>query len=79
MEQRERTTHGYSLREALHNWQWYGLWGLLFLNTSAGISIISQAAPMAQEITGVTAAVAAGMVGTISIANGAGRFSSSCF
>jgi OFA family oxalate/formate antiporter-like MFS transporter len=47
---------------------------MLFLNTSAGISIISQAAPMAQEITHVTAAVAAGMVGIISIANGAGRF-----
>jgi MFS transporter, OFA family, oxalate/formate antiporter len=29
---------------------------------------------MAQEITGVTAAVAAGMVGMISITNGAGRF-----
>jgi OFA family oxalate/formate antiporter-like MFS transporter len=29
---------------------------------------------MAQEITGVTAAVAAGLVGIISIANGAGRF-----
>jgi OFA family oxalate/formate antiporter-like MFS transporter len=50
------------------------LWALLFLNTSAGISIISQAAPMAQEITRVSAAVAAGMVGIISIANGAGRF-----
>jgi OFA family oxalate/formate antiporter-like MFS transporter len=50
------------------------LWALLFLNTSAGISIISQAAPMAQEITKVGAAVAAGMVGIVSIANGAGRF-----
>jgi OFA family oxalate/formate antiporter-like MFS transporter len=58
----------------MRTWQWYALWALLFLNTSAGISIISQAAPMAQEITGVTAAVAAGLVGIISIANGAGRF-----
>jgi OFA family oxalate/formate antiporter-like MFS transporter len=47
---------------------------ILFLNVSAGISIISQAAPMTQEISGVNAAVAAGMVGIISIANGAGRF-----
>jgi OFA family oxalate/formate antiporter-like MFS transporter len=46
----------------------------LFLNTCAGISIISQAAPMAQEITGVSATVAAGLVGIISIANGSGRF-----
>jgi OFA family oxalate/formate antiporter-like MFS transporter len=52
-------------------WQWYALWALLFLNTSAGIAIISQAAPMAQEITGATAA---GLVGLISIANCAGRF-----
>jgi OFA family oxalate/formate antiporter-like MFS transporter len=47
---------------------------LLFLNTTAGISIISQAAPMTQEITGVSAGVAAGLVGIISIANGTGRF-----
>lgn len=73
-QQKQRTTTTYTLPEALRTWQWYGLWALLFLNTSAGISIISQAAPMAQEITGVTAAVAAGLVGIISIANGAGRF-----
>jgi OFA family oxalate/formate antiporter-like MFS transporter len=71
---KQRTARDYTLAEALKKWQWYALWAMLFLNTSAGISIISQAAPMAQEITHVTAAVAAGMVGIISIANGAGRF-----
>ncbi len=64
----------YTLRQAVATWQWYALWAVLFLNVSAGISIISQASPMAQEITGVNAAVAATMVGIISIANGAGRF-----
>ena len=64
----------FTLQQALSTWQWYALWLSLFLNTTAGISIISQASPMAQEITHVTAAVAAGMVGVISIANGAGRF-----
>jgi OFA family oxalate/formate antiporter-like MFS transporter len=64
----------YSLGEALRTWQWYALWVMLFLNVCAGISIISQAAPMAQEITGATVAAAAAMVGIISIANGAGRF-----
>ncbi len=64
----------FELKEALGTWQWYALWLSLFLNTTAGISIISQASPMAQEITHVTAGVAAGMVGLISIANGAGRF-----
>lgn len=63
----------YTLERALRSWQWYGLWTLLFLNTTAGIAIISQAAPMAQEITNVSAAVAAATVGLISIANGVGR------
>jgi len=73
-QRKQRSNKDFTLREALGTWQWYALWALLFLNTTAGISIISQAAPMAQEITAVTAAVAAGMVGIISIANGAGRF-----
>ncbi len=62
------------LGEALRTWQWYALWAMLFLNTMAGISIISQAAPMAQEIAKTSAATAAGLVGIISIANAAGRF-----
>lgn len=74
IQQKQRSTKTYTLAEAMRTWQWYALWALLFLNTSAGISIISQAAPMAQEITGMTAAVAAGLVGIISIANGSGRF-----
>jgi len=65
---------GCTLREALGHWQWYALWAVLFLNVTAGISIISQASPMAQEITGVNAVIAATMVGIISLANGAGRF-----
>jgi len=73
-QQRQRAERDFTLGEAVRRWQWYGLWALLFLNTSAGISIISQAAPMAQEITGVTAATAATLVGIISIANGSGRF-----
>jgi OFA family oxalate/formate antiporter-like MFS transporter len=64
----------FALHQALRTWQWYGLWVTLFLNTVAGIAIISQAAPMAQEISHAGAASAAGLVGIISIANGAGRF-----
>jgi OFA family oxalate/formate antiporter-like MFS transporter len=64
----------YTLQEALASWQWYGLWALLFLNTTAGIAIISQAAPMAEETTHVSAATAAGLVGAIAVANGLGRF-----
>lgn len=73
-QQKQRSAKTYTLPEAMRTWQWYALWALLFLNTTAGISIISQAAPMTQEITGRSAAVAAGLVGIISIANGAGRF-----
>jgi OFA family oxalate/formate antiporter-like MFS transporter len=72
--QAARGARNYTLAEALHTWQWYALWVLLFLNVTAGIAIISQAAPMAQEISGVSATTAAGMVGIISIANGSGRF-----
>jgi len=63
----------FTLQQALGTWQWYALWLTLFLNTTAGIAIISQASPMAQEISSVSAATAAGMVGLISIANGSGR------
>jgi OFA family oxalate/formate antiporter-like MFS transporter len=63
-----------SLRQALGTWQWYGLWLTLFLNTTAGIAVISQASPMAQEMSHVSAVAAAGLVGIISIANGSGRF-----
>ncbi len=71
--QKQLATRDYTLQQALSTWQWYALWAILFLNVTAGISIISQAAPMAGEISGVPPIVAAGMVGIISIANGAGR------
>jgi OFA family oxalate/formate antiporter-like MFS transporter len=73
MRQRTRVAGDLTLAEALRSWQWYALWIILFLNTTAGISIISQAAPMGQEIAHATAAAAAGLVGIISIANGSGR------
>jgi OFA family oxalate/formate antiporter-like MFS transporter len=73
-QQQDTSDKDYTLGESLKTWQWYGLWAILFLNTSAGISIISQAAPMAQETIHVSAVTAASLVGIISIANGAGRF-----
>lgn len=72
-QQQQRAVRSYTLQEAMRSWQWYGLWTLLFLNTTAGIAVISQAAPMVQEITNISAARAASVVGIISIANGAGR------
>ena len=72
-QQQQRAARSYTLVEALRSWRWYGLWMLLFLNTTAGIAVISQAAPMFQEITHISAARAASVVGLVSIANGAGR------
>jgi MFS transporter, OFA family, oxalate/formate antiporter len=69
----QKTTRDFTLGEAVKTWQWWALWLLLFLNTSAGISIISQEAPMFQEFTKATAIVAAGMVGIVSIGNALGR------
>jgi OFA family oxalate/formate antiporter-like MFS transporter len=68
-----RSAKDYSLGEALRTGQWWALWLLLFLNTSAGISIISQESPLFQELAGVSAVVAAGMVGIVSIGNAFGR------
>ncbi|HZE71107.1 MAG TPA: OFA family MFS transporter [Pyrinomonadaceae bacterium] len=69
----QRAGGDHSLGEALKTWQWYALWLLLFLNTFAGISIISQEAPIFQELVGVSAVVAASMVGVASIGNAFGR------
>jgi MFS transporter, OFA family, oxalate/formate antiporter len=69
----QRAMADYTLAGALKTWQWWALWALLFLNTSAGISIISQESPMFQEIARVSAVVAAGMIGIASIGNAFGR------
>lgn len=68
------TAVNFGLGDALKTWQWYALWALLFLNVTAGIAIIAEAAPMAQEIAGVSAIVGAGLVSIISIGNAIGRF-----
>jgi MFS transporter, OFA family, oxalate/formate antiporter len=69
----QRARRDYTLGQALGTWQWWALWLLLFLNTSAGISVISQEAPLFQELARVSAVVAAGMVGIASLGNAAGR------
>jgi len=69
----QRAAADYTLGQALGSWQYWALWLLLFLNTSLGISLISQEAPIFQDLTKVTAVVAAGMVGVVSIGNAFGR------
>jgi OFA family oxalate/formate antiporter-like MFS transporter len=70
----DRSGRDYEFREAVRTPQWYALWAMLFLNVTAGIALISEASPMAEEIGGATAAQAATMVSVIAIFNGAGRF-----
>jgi MFS transporter, OFA family, oxalate/formate antiporter len=70
---KQRAAMDYTLGGALATWQWWALWLLLFLNTTAGIALISQESPIFQKLSGATPAIAAGMVGIVSIGNAAGR------
>jgi OFA family oxalate/formate antiporter-like MFS transporter len=69
----QRSSRDYTLGEALRTSQWWALWLLLFLNTCAGISVISQESPLFQELAQVSAVTAASMVGLVSIGNAFGR------
>lgn len=68
-----RVEREYTVGEALRTWQWYALWSLVFLNGAAGVVILSQAAPMAAELTGADALAAAGLIGILALAQSGGR------
>ena len=70
---RAATTRDFTVSEAMRTWRFWLLWAMLFLAVSAGIMIISQASPMAQQIVGLSAVSASGIVGVISIFNALGR------
>ncbi|BAB06247.1 OFA family MFS transporter [Halalkalibacterium halodurans] len=59
--------------EAVKTKRFWFLWTMLFINVTCGIAILAVASPMAQEITGMTAATAATMVGLMGLFNGLGR------
>ncbi len=63
----------YTVREAMRSSRFWLLWLLLVLNTSAGIMIISQASPLSQQQTGMTAVEASAVVAAMSIFNAFGR------
>ncbi|MCU0554431.1 MAG: OFA family MFS transporter, partial [Syntrophales bacterium] len=72
----------FTFDEAIKTPQWFMLWGMLFLNVSAGLGLISQLSPLAQNVVkagspGISAADLAIAGGTIlaiaSIFNGLGR------
>jgi MFS family permease len=68
--------HNVTVHEAWKTPQFWLLWVMLFVNVTAGIGILEQAAPMIQDLfkgsVGPVAAV--GFVGLLSIFNMAGRF-----
>ena len=72
-EARMMTTRNVTATEAIKTPQFWLLWGVLFLNVTAGIGILGQASLMIQEMFGVTVAAAAGFVGLLSLFNMGGR------
>lgn len=60
--------------EAIRTVQFYLLWGILFINVTAGIGILAQASPMMQDMFKRTPLEAAAVVSLISIFNATGRF-----
>jgi MFS family permease len=63
-----------SRNHAIQTKQFYLLWGILFINVTAGIGILAQASPMMQDMFHRTPLQAAAVVSLISIFNAAGRF-----
>ncbi|ABK19398.1 L-lactate MFS transporter [Syntrophobacter fumaroxidans] len=77
-----QVTESYTFDEAVKTPQWWMLWSMLFLNITAGLGLLSQLSPMAQDVikrvsTDISAkdlAVAGGTILAIaSIFNGLGR------
>ncbi len=60
--------------EAMRTPQFWALWGMLFLNVTAGILFISNAVPIMRELTGAAPARAVAVYGFIAVFNGLGRF-----
>jgi MFS family permease len=59
---------------AIRTPQFYMLWGILFINVTAGIGILAQASPMMQDLFQKSAIEAAAVVSLISLFNAGGRF-----
>jgi MFS transporter, OFA family, oxalate/formate antiporter len=68
------TDRSVSRNEAIQTVQFFLLWGILFINVTAGIGILAQASPMMQDMFHRTPLQAAAVVSLISIFNASGRF-----
>jgi len=68
------TSRSVTRNAALGKVQFYLLWGILFVNVTAGIGILAQASPMMQDLFQKSAVEAGAMVSVISLFNAGGRF-----
>jgi len=68
------TDRSVSRNQAIRTVQFYLLWGILFINVTAGIGILAQASPMMQDLFQKTPLEAGVIVSLISIFNASGRF-----
>ena len=67
------TTRSVSRNYSLGTVQFYLIWGILFINVTAGIGILAQASPMFQDMFRRTALEAGLFVSLISVFNACGR------
>jgi MFS family permease len=67
-------TRSVSRNQAIRTPQFYLLWGMLFINVTAGIGILAQASPMLQDMFQKTPQAAAVVVSIMSAFNAGGRF-----
>jgi len=68
------TDRSLSRNDAVRTVQFCLLWGILFINVTAGIGILAQASPMMQDMFHRTPLQAAAVVSLISVFNAGGRF-----
>jgi len=75
------SSYNVSVNDAWKTPQFWLLWIMLLVNVTAGIAVLSQASNMSQDLFPgrITAVIAGGFVGLLSIANMSGRFLWSSF
>lgn len=68
-----------SAGEAIRTRQFWLLWGMLFVNITAGIALLAQGSPLMQDLFGRTPAEAAAFLGVLALANAGGRLAWATF
>jgi MFS family permease len=68
------STRSVTRNRAVRTPQFVLLWGVLFINVTAGIGILAQASPMVQDLFQLDAVTAGTFVSALSLFNAAGRF-----